>query len=151
MTLLSPSSSLYVTSEDRDFDLYRIIKEQPQQCSLWNVKVMKTFGKASKEQCTNRLNANYYVPNKSTELWTNLKTVYGTSRLCTKRIWSKEKGQRTKKNNESIRTISTKRKIELFKIVWDGDNLVEEIRESKSGMEPTWSVGNSNSHVSLSL
>lgn len=44
-----------------------------------------------------------------------------------------------------------KRKIKLFKIVWDGDKLVEEILESKSGMEPTWSVGNGNSTVSLSL
>lgn len=59
--------------------------------------------------------------------------------------------KKIKKNNENIRTISMKRKIKLFKIVWDGDKLVEEILESKSGMEPTWSVGNGNSTVSLSL
>lgn len=42
-----------------------------------------------------------------------------------------------------------KRKIEFFKAAWDGDNLVEEIWESKSGMEPTYSEGNGNSTVSL--
>lgn len=48
------------------------------------------------------------------------------------------KGQRRdKNNNQSVGTTSTKREIELFKVVWDGDNLVEEIWESKSGMEPT--------------
>lgn len=45
--------------------------------------------------------------------------------------------KKIKKNNENIRTISMKRKIKLFKIVWDGNNLVEETLESKSGMEPT--------------
>lgn len=34
-----------------------------------------------------------------------------------------------KRKKQRVRTIYMKRKIELFKIVWDGDNLLEEIRD----------------------